>query len=120
MTPGRLDIEVPRNGSDARTLQLLTRDPATGGEVPYDLSDTLVIARARNVFGGGVISSASVTISDAAEGKIDVIWLGSQFDGYGNAFQTALAAYDIRLVGADGIPVIPIRGTIYISPEASS
>lgn len=119
MTPGRLDLEVPRNGSDQRTLALMTLDDA-GAEVPIDLTDYLVSANARDVFGGAVVATATVTISDAAAGEVNMTWLGSDFDAFGGPFADSIAAYDLRAEGDDGIPVVVLRGLLHITPEATA
>jgi hypothetical protein len=119
VTPARLDLEVPRNGSDMRTLQLFTEDSA-GVEVPLDLTGMDASATARDVFGGSTIVGASVSIIEAAQGKISLSWLGSNFDGFGDAFADSVAAWDLKLVDVDGVPVVPVRGILHITPEATA
>lgn len=118
MTPARLDLEVPRNGSDARTLQLYGTD--NGSEVVLDLTGHTVAVEARDVFGGTVIATATASIIDAAQGMISVTWLGSQFDAYGDNQGVAVAAYDLKLVDGTGQPSVPLRGLLHITPEATA
>lgn len=119
MTPGRLDMEIPRNGSDARLLKLYTRDE-DGAEAPCDLTGCTVSAVARDIFGGDEIATAAVNIDTPAEGLVSIEWRGSQFDGFGNLFATASAAWDLKVVDPDGLPTVPVRGILYISPEATA
>lgn len=119
MTPGRLDIEVPRNGSDARILQLMAEDEV-GVDQPIDVTGYSFSAQARDVFGGSVIATATVTIDTAAEGKVALRWLGSQFDTYGNTFQACAASWDMKMVDGTGNPSVVLRGVLYITPEATA
>lgn len=119
MTPALLPLEVPRNGSDARILQLMAVDEV-GIDQPIDVTGFTFTAQARDAFGGSVIATATVTIDTAAEGKVSVRWLGSQFDGYGSAFQAAVAGWDLKMIDGSGIPTVVVRGPIYITPEATA
>jgi hypothetical protein len=119
MTPGRLDLEVPRNGSDARILQLFATDE-DGVEAAIDITGFSFSVQARDAFGGDVIATASVTVIEATEGKIQVEWLGSAFDAFGDIFATAVAAWDLKQVDASAKPTVPVRGLIYITPEATA
>jgi hypothetical protein len=119
MTPGRLDLEVPRNGSDARLVQLLASDE-DGVEAPIDVTGFSFTAQARDIFGGTVIAAAIVTIDTAAEGKIAMKWLGSDFDGFGDVMAPAIAAYDLKMVDGSGLPSVPVRGILYITAEATA
>ena len=119
MTPGRLDLEVPRNGSDSRILQLVGMDES-GAEIPLDLSGYVVSARARDVFGGDYVATATAAIDDPSSGKVSIRFVGAQFDAFGDSSATAIAAWDLKIIGPDGVPEVPLRGIIYISPEATA
>lgn len=119
MTPGRLDLEIPRNGSDARIVQLFGVDP-NGQEEVIDLTGFSFSAQARDRFGGAAIALGTVAIDDAAEGKVSLKWVGSQFDTFGSVQATAVAAWDLLMTDALGLPSIPVRGLLYISPEATA
>lgn len=119
MTPGRLDIEVPRNGSDARILQLMAAD-VVGIDQPIDVTGYSFTAQARDVPGGTVIATATVVIDTAVDGMVSMRWLGSQFDAYGSAFQMAVASWDLKMTDGSGLVSVPLRGVLYITPEVTA
>lgn len=119
MTPARLDLEVPRNGSDSRLLQLMAPDDA-GVEQAIDITGFSFSAQARDTSGGAVIATASVSIDTAAQGLISLAWVGSQFDGYGHPQAAAVCSWDLKMTDLGGVPSVPVRGVLYITPEATA
>jgi acyl-CoA thioesterase len=118
-SPGTYSIEVPRNGSDVATFAFKAV-AGDASEMPIDLTGYSLSAKARDVFGGSVIATAVVTVDSAADGVVTIKWVGSQFDSYGSPFKAAEAAWDLKMVDASGIPSIPVRGIITITPEATA
>lgn len=111
----RLDIEVPRNG-DYFGEWRLTDD---AGE-PIDLTGHALSMIARATGGDPVIvASATIAITEAANGQFTVRWHGADFDQYGDPFARSDAAYDLKQVYPDGIILIPVRGQLYITPEVT-
>ena len=119
MTPFLLDIEVPRNGSDDRLLYIYDIDD-NGVQSPRDLTNHTASAIARDVFGGAVIATAVCSIPEPTLGRISMKWLGSQFDNYGDTMALVIAAYDLKLIDEASLPTVPVRGTLYITPESTA
>lgn len=114
-TPATLDIQVPRNGDYFEEWQLRDIDGN-----PIDLTGHTLSAQARPTGGDStVIANAIIAITEAANGQFTFRWRGSDFDGFGNRFALAVAAYDIKHIHPDGIVNIPVRGQLLIPPEVT-
>lgn len=114
-TPGTMHIEVPRNGDWFGEWRLENIE----GE-PIDLTGVTLAMDARATGGAPtIIASAVLTVTDAEEGRFNVLWRGADFDSFGDPFALSRAAYDLKLTYPDGISQIPVRGHLLITPEVT-
>lgn len=115
MTPFWFDLEVPRNGSDYREYQMVDVDDAA-----IDITGWTITAQARDTAGGSVIATGVVELVEPTNGIFSIKWLGSQFDSYGDPRALAVAAFDVKAVDPSSIPIVPLRGPVYITPEVTA
>lgn len=111
--PVNMDIEVPRNGSFARTSQLVDDQ----GE-PIDLTSNEMALDIRRLpgDGGAPVGSAAVTIEEGNQGFFTEVIVGSDLAAVAGVYETVRLAYDLRRVDGTGLPTVERRGSILLTP----
>lgn len=108
-----LNIDLPRNGHFVRELTAYAQD----GSI-VDLTGATIEARARDIPGGTLIgASATITLTEPAAGKFQMLWAGSDFDGFGSVTEVARPSYDCKITKAGVTDVF--RGQINLIPEST-
>lgn len=113
--PGRLDIEVPRDGHYLEGWRL--RDIAG---VALNLTGHTVTAAAQAASGTGpVVASAVIDLYDALNGRFNMKWTGTDFAGVEGATEIVRLAWKLRDTAPDGITKDIVAGEIILTPENS-
>ena len=111
-----LDLQVPRNGSIEKELQLLDVEGA-----PIDLTGHTITATARETAGtGSTIATAAITLVEPTDGRLSIRWNGSSFDAVGEPTEIARVAWDMKHVYPSTFIDIPVRGQLIIFPEVTA
>lgn len=108
-----MNIDVPRNGHFVREFTLVAQDDS-----PINLTGSTIEADARDIPGGTVIASATISITEAVNGKFEMTWAGTDFDAFGSPTEIARPSYDVKVTQA-GISLVPFRGYLNLLPENS-
>jgi hypothetical protein len=111
--PVNMDIEVPRNGSFARTSQLVDDQ----GE-PIDLTSNEMAIDVRRLAGdgGAPVASFDVEVEPGTQGFFTESIVGTSLASVEGPFQTVRLAYDLRRVDGAGLPTVERRGSILLTP----
>jgi len=110
-----LDLEIPRNGDFVTELRLTATDGT-----PIDLTGHTLESSARVIAGdGAVVASATVTATEATDGRFSLLWHGGDFASFGALTQVARFAYDFTHTYPDGLRLVPFRGLLSLIPEAT-
>lgn len=107
-----LDLSVQRNSILPIGFQLTDN---TDGQ-PISLSGISVTCTIRyNAGGATILSSPSVTVTNSAAGKFDVIFDGRSLSAVAGTQETVVLYYEVLAIDGDG-PMPIVRGQLSLEP----
>lgn len=110
-----LDLSVQRNAVLPVGFQLLGNDDAS----PISLTGFTFSCRVRaSSSSATVLSTPSVTVTNALLGKFDILFDGRAFSAVAGSSEIVALTYDVLATDTDG-PVCVLRGTLYLLPGVS-